>query len=121
MGFIFGSFSPERHIGAPVDTSRSWFSRRLDALFLRHFSLDGRFRSLVSALDGMYCFPGLTTDGVPLIIDSGASVHISPCRDDFITYDECDVTIKDLSSSQTVAGKACFNGKLSSVHISPCR
>ena len=25
MDFIFGSFSPERYIRAPVDTSSSWF------------------------------------------------------------------------------------------------
>ena len=53
----------------------------------------------------MYYLPGLTTDGVPPIINSGASVHISPCRADFITYDKCDITIKDLSLSHSVAGK----------------
>ena len=60
----------------------------------------------------MYCFPGLTTDGFPLIIDSGASVHISPCRDDSITYEKCDVTIKDISSSHTVAGKGMLQWKV---------
>jgi hypothetical protein len=44
---------------------------------------------------------------MPLILDSGASCCISPCKDDFIegTYRPSDVKIKDLSGSNTVAGK----------------
>ena len=67
---------------------------------------------LVTALDGMYYFPGMTTNGIPLIINSGASVYSSPCKEDFITYAPCDVTIKDLLSSHTVAGKGTLRWKV---------
>jgi hypothetical protein len=43
--------------------------------------------------------------GSSLIIDSGASVCISPHKSDFITYNKCKMKIKDLSSSNHVAGE----------------
>lgn len=41
----------------------------------------------------------------PLIMDTGASCCISPRRSDFVTYLKSQVKIKDLSSSNSVAGK----------------
>jgi hypothetical protein len=47
-----------------------------------------------------------------LIIDSGASVCISPHNSDFITYSKSKMKIKDLSSSNHVAGEGiiCWSG-----------
>ena len=44
---------------------------------------------------------------LPLIIDTGASCCVSPCRDDFVpgTYRPSKMKIKDLSSMNKVAGK----------------
>ena len=41
----------------------------------------------------------------PLIVDSGASCCITPNRDDFISYNESSVKIKDLSGVNKVAGE----------------
>ena len=41
----------------------------------------------------------------PLIIDTGASVCITPLKSDFQTYHPSTMKIKDLSSSNTVAGE----------------
>jgi hypothetical protein len=38
-----------------------------------------------------------------VIVDSGASVCISPHRSEFVTYNESRMKIKDLSSSNQVA------------------
>jgi hypothetical protein len=43
--------------------------------------------------------------GSSLIIDSGASVYISPHKSDFITYNKSNMKIKDLSSSNHIAGE----------------
>lgn len=45
------------------------------------------------------------TSSPPLIVDSGASVCISPNRSDFVTYHPSRMNIKDLSSTNTVAGE----------------
>ncbi len=47
-----------------------------------------------------------------LIIDSGASVCITPHRLDFITYKMSNIKIKDLSSSNTVAGEGLLRWKV---------
>ncbi len=46
-----------------------------------------------------------------LIIDSGASICITPHRPDFITYKTNNMKIKDLSSSNKVAGEGLLRWK----------
>ena len=48
----------------------------------------------------------------PLIIDSGASCCISPCREDFITYEDSKVRVKDLSGVNRVAGEGMVEWKV---------
>ena len=50
-----------------------------------------------------------------LIIDSGASVYISPHWSDFLTYTTSNMRIKDLSSSNTVAGEGLLRWKVEDV------
>ncbi len=47
-----------------------------------------------------------------LIIDSGASVCITPHRSDFIMYKTSDMKIKDLSSSNKVADEGLLRWKV---------
>jgi hypothetical protein len=47
-----------------------------------------------------------------LIIESGASICITPHRLDFITYKMSDMKIKDLSSSNKVAGEVLLRWKV---------
>ena len=49
----------------------------------------------------------------PLIVDSGASCCISPHREDFVTYGESDIKIKDLSGLNKVAGEGMLLWKVS--------
>lgn len=57
-----------------------------------------------SLLDGASCYSAATVDP-PLIVDTGASVCITPLKTDFVTYRPSTMRIKDLSSSNTVAGE----------------
>lgn len=69
---------------------------------------DGVFRRMLRgyvALDDARCLAGVVRGEAPLIVDTGASVCISPCRADFITYKSSKVKIKDLSSSNKVQGE----------------
>jgi hypothetical protein len=45
------------------------------------------------------------TQDPPLIIDSGASYCIHPCKQDFQSYSPCSAQIKDLSGMNTVVGE----------------
>ena len=56
-------------------------------------------------------YKGSVDHNLPLSIDLGASVCITPWREDFIYYRESKVKIKDLSKSNTMA-KVLFVGKL---------
>jgi hypothetical protein len=58
----------------------------------------------ISSVEYLFCFSSQANEG-NVIIDLGASVCISPHRLDFITYNESKMKIKDLSSSNQVAGK----------------
>jgi hypothetical protein len=49
---------------------------------------------------------------IPLIIDSGASCCISPRREDFVTYSDSKVKIKDLSGINKVAGEGLIEWKV---------
>jgi hypothetical protein len=58
----------------------------------------------ISSVEYPFCFSSQANEG-NVIIDSGASVCISPHRLDFITYNESKMKIKNLSSSNQVAGE----------------
>jgi hypothetical protein len=47
-----------------------------------------------------------------LIVDSGASCCISPHREDFVTYSDSKVKVKDLSGSNKVAGEGMVKWKV---------
>ncbi len=51
-----------------------------------------------------------------LVIVSGASVCISPHKGDFISYGKSNMKIKDLSSSNNVAGEGMICWSLKDVH-----
>eukprot|EP00804_Cyclotella_cryptica_P024840 CCRYP_001779-RA/>CCRYP_001779-RA protein AED:0.06 eAED:0.06 QI:0/0/0/1/0/0/3/0/1231 len=54
---------------------------------------------------------------IPLIMDSGASCCISPCRADFgPDYSTSDVKITDLSSTNTVKGKGLLTWRVLDIH-----
>ncbi len=61
-------------------------------------------RANMSSVKYPFCFSSRANEG-NIIIDSGASVCISPHRSDFITYNKSKMKIKDLSSSNQVAGE----------------
>ena len=63
-----------------------------------------RLRAFVQTVDSRECYSMFSKEP-PLILDSGASVCITPCRSDFITYQKSTLKIKDLSSSNKVAGE----------------
>jgi len=62
-------------------------------------------RACVHAFDLPRVYKGSVNDGMPLIVDSGSSVCITPNHDDFTVYRASQVKIKDLSKSNTVAGE----------------
>ena len=51
-----------------------------------------------------------------LVIDSGALVCISPHKEDFIDYGASAMTIKDLLSSNNVAGEGIISWNLEDIH-----
>ena len=62
------------------------------------------WRVLLQTISSPRCFSG-TLSTIPLIVDTGASVCISPRREDFVTYKTSKVKIKDLSKTNTVQGE----------------
>ena len=69
------------------------------------------FKAFLSTLDDPRCFRLSSTDTM-LIVDSGASVCISPLRSDFITYKPSLMKIKDLSSSNKVQGEGIIKWRI---------
>ena len=51
------------------------------------------------------CLLGESSSTLALIVDSGASVCISPCREDYVTYKLGKVKIKDFSKLNKVCGE----------------
>jgi hypothetical protein len=71
--------------------------------------------ALISSFKYPYCLFSKTVNS-SVIIDSGASVCISPNQSDFITYKDSKMKIKDLSSSNKVAGEGILRCKLQDVN-----
>jgi hypothetical protein len=78
-------------------------------------------RQQISVSAGRWFFPAADEsvfnslcDGfdAPLIVDTGASCCISPHREDFITYSDSKVKVKDLSGSNKVAGEGMVKWKV---------
>jgi hypothetical protein len=66
---------------------------------------------MVSTIDIPFCLSSkIVTSNV--IIDTGALVCISPHRSDFVTYASSKMKIKDLSSSNQVAGEGLIRWSL---------
>jgi hypothetical protein len=64
--------------------------------------------ALISSIKYPYCLSSKTVNS-SVIIDSGASVCISPNRSDFITYKDSKMKIKDLLSSNKVASEGILH------------
>jgi hypothetical protein len=78
-------------------------------------------QSLLSFMLDWSVFPAMTEtvlnsistpDKIPLIMDTGASCCISPCKDDFIEYRPSSVRITDLSNTNRVAGEGLLRWKV---------
>ena len=69
-------------------------------------------RLFVHSLELPRAYSGARSTGIPLIVDSGASVCITPRREDFIYYRNSKVKIKDLSKTNEVAGEGVVRWKV---------
>ncbi len=67
--------------------------------------------STITSLD-LHCLVGSSICCSPLIIDTGASVCISPHREDFVTYHGSSMQIKALSNTNMVAGEGMLQWKV---------
>jgi hypothetical protein len=67
--------------------------------------------ALISSTEYPQCFSTSTVDS-EVIVDTGASVWISPNKDDFTTYASSKMKIKDLSSTNKVAGEGMIRWDL---------
>ena len=74
--------------------------------------------ALISSIDSPHCLSGSVVRS-NITIDSGASVCISPHRSDFITLRSSQMKIKDLSSSNQVAGEGIVRWTLQDSHGRP--
>ena len=68
--------------------------------------------ALIHTITSPQVYRGGYANGIPIIIDTGASVCITPCKDDFLDYRASKVKIRDLSKSNTVAGEGTIGWKI---------
>jgi hypothetical protein len=68
---------------------------------------NGCFPAIVESI-----YQSISTAAPPLIVDTGASCCISPCREDFITYSNSQVKIKDLLGVNTVVDEGMVEWKV---------
>lgn len=66
--------------------------------------------------EDLSCLTGAHSADTVLVVDTGASVCVSPHRSDFVSYRPSTKTVKDLSSSNKVAGEGIIEWKLRDVH-----
>jgi hypothetical protein len=75
-----------------------------------------RFKKiLISSINSPHCFSN-TAVRSSVIIDSGASVCISLHQSDFLTYNKSNMKIKDLLSSNQVAGEGILCWSIQDTH-----
>jgi len=67
--------------------------------------------ALISSTEYPQCFSSSTVAS-KVIVDTGASVWISPHKEDFATYVSSSMKIKDLSSTNKVAGEGMIKWDL---------
>ncbi len=67
--------------------------------------------ALISSLEYPTCFSSSSVEQ-EIVINTGASVWISPHKEDFTTYVSSNMKIKDLSSTNTVAGEGIIRWDL---------
>jgi hypothetical protein len=72
-------------------------------------------KALISSVEDPYCLSGRSMQ-TGVIIDSGASVCITPHRSDFINYKDSHMKIRDLSSSNSVAGEGIIRWSMQDEH-----
>jgi hypothetical protein len=75
-------------------------------------------QALISTFEDPNCFSSIAINS-SLVIDSGASVCISPHKSDFMTYKKSKMKIKDLSSSNHVAGEGIVCWYMKDANDSP--
>ena len=75
-------------------------------------------RIFISSIDSPRCLSGSIIHS-NIIIDTGASVCISPHRSDFLTYHSSQMRIKDLSSSNKVQGEGIIRWKMQDANGHP--
>jgi transposase InsO family protein len=89
----------------------------------RKVSVDLRrcYSQIVHHMLGIAAFPAMTEvvlnsiggpGNIPLIMDTGASCCVSPCKEDFIEYRDSQVKITDLSATNSVAGEGLIRWKV---------
>ena len=103
---IFASSGEKKEVTINLTNPKSVWKRMWDNFLTR---------TLVHALAMPRAYAGTKSNGIPLIVDSGASVCITPRREDFIFYRDSKVKIKDLSKTNTVAGEGMIRWKVKDV------
>eukprot|EP00804_Cyclotella_cryptica_P006881 CCRYP_020804-RA/>CCRYP_020804-RA protein AED:0.48 eAED:0.37 QI:0/-1/0/1/-1/1/1/0/621 len=81
-------------------------------------SINLQHNALPITLESAYSMTDATHEP-PLIVDSGASCCISPCKCDFQSYSSSSAQIKDLSGTNTVAGEGLIRWKVLDRHGRP--
>ncbi len=71
--------------------------------------------SLISTCDDARCLSGIPIKS-SLVVNSGALVCISPHKENFVDYGASNMKIKDLSSSNTVAGEGIISWSLQDIN-----
>ncbi len=100
------------YLGIGDVPTRSVWSRFLRYLGTTRETLSTLSFSYLLTIELPQCYNNLMNKDFLLIIDSGASVCISPHWLDFITYMTSKMKIKDLSSSNKVAGEGLLRWKV---------
>ena len=72
-------------------------------------------QAFISSLEDPYCLSSRSVQ-TGVIIDSGTSVCITPHWSDFINYKDSKRKIKDLSSSNSVAGEGILRWTMQDMH-----
>ena len=63
---------------------------------------------------------GTKQSSLPTVIDSGASMSLSPLRSDFVTFKECSTTISGVSAKAQVQGTGTVRWRIADQHGVPC-